>query len=79
MPWLKISKNIFFCLLLKVLSAVKEELMVSGSDDFTLFLWQPTKDKKSLSRMTGKNKWMRGISESQVYEVGIVVRLIVVN
>ena len=33
---------------------VQEELMVSGSDDFTLFLWQPTNEKKSLARMTGK-------------------------
>ena len=75
---IKISKK--YIPLLKVLSAVKEELMVSGSDDFTLFLWQPTKDKKSLSRMTGKNKWMSGISESQVLlAIKIVVRLIVVN
>jgi ribosome assembly protein 4 len=30
-----------------------EEMMVSGSDDFTLFLWSPTKDKHPLTRMTG--------------------------
>eukprot|EP00058_Branchiostoma_floridae_P026356 XP_002611847.1 hypothetical protein BRAFLDRAFT_83129 [Branchiostoma floridae] len=29
------------------------ERLVSGSDDFTLFLWQPSLDKKSLARMTG--------------------------
>lgn len=29
------------------------ELLVSGSDDFTLFLWQPTKDKKPILRLTG--------------------------
>ena len=27
--------------------------LVSGSDDFTLFLWTPTEDKKPLCRMTG--------------------------
>ncbi|XP_066291034.1 notchless protein homolog 1-like [Branchiostoma lanceolatum] len=30
-----------------------QERLVSGSDDFTLFLWQPSVDKKSLARMTG--------------------------
>jgi hypothetical protein len=29
-----------------------EERLVSGSDDFTLFLWQPEKDKRSV----GKNR-----------------------
>ncbi|XP_074640596.1 notchless protein homolog 1-like [Tubulanus polymorphus] len=29
------------------------EYLVSGSDDFTLFLWQPAVDKKSIARMTG--------------------------
>jgi len=28
--------------------------MVSGSDDFTMFLWNPAKEKKSLARLTGK-------------------------
>lgn len=38
----------------KVLEAVGgEELMVSGSDDFTLFLWKPSSEKKSVARMTG--------------------------
>lgn len=27
--------------------------MVSGSDDFTLFLWNPVEDKKPLARLTG--------------------------
>uniref|UniRef100_A0A915JEK5 Uncharacterized protein n=1 Tax=Romanomermis culicivorax TaxID=13658 RepID=A0A915JEK5_ROMCU len=27
--------------------------MVSGSDDFTMFLWEPSLDKKPLARMTG--------------------------
>lgn len=29
------------------------ERLVSGSDDFTLFLWAPAEDKKPLQRMTG--------------------------
>jgi len=29
------------------------ELMVSGSDDFTLFLWSPASSKKPIARMTG--------------------------
>ena len=37
----------------KVIAVVQEELMVSGSDDFTMFLWNPAKEKKSLARLTG--------------------------
>lgn len=29
------------------------ERLVSGSDDFTIFLWEPSKSKKPLGRMTG--------------------------
>ncbi|KAI3373673.1 hypothetical protein L3Q82_022267 [Scortum barcoo] len=36
----------------KVRSSAPERL-VSGSDDFTLFLWNPAEDKKPLARMTG--------------------------
>ena len=42
---------------LKRYSAVRgceSELLVSGSDDFTLFLWRPGESKKPLSRMTGE-------------------------
>lgn len=31
----------------------KTEKLVSGSDDFTLFLWEPEESKKALARMTG--------------------------
>lgn len=31
------------------------EKMVSGSDDFTLFLWNPAESKKHIERMTGKH------------------------
>ena len=33
------------------------EVLVSGSDDFTLFLWHPADSKKHIARMTG----MRGL------------------
>jgi ribosome assembly protein 4 len=29
------------------------EILVSGSDDFTMYMWQPKKQTKSLARMTG--------------------------
>merc|ERR1711963_804091 len=48
----------------KVLSNVEQELMVSGSDDFTLFLWQPVTDKKSLSRMTGHQQLVNDVKFS---------------
>lgn len=32
------------------------ERLVSGSDDFTLFLWNPENDKKPLARLTGNHK-----------------------
>ena len=31
----------------------RPERLVSGSDDFTMFLWEPGRDKKPLARMTG--------------------------
>uniref|UniRef100_A0A3Q3N111 Notchless protein homolog 1 n=1 Tax=Mastacembelus armatus TaxID=205130 RepID=A0A3Q3N111_9TELE len=34
-------------------TASAPERLVSGSDDFTLFLWNPAEDKKPLARMTG--------------------------
>jgi ribosome assembly protein 4 len=33
---------------LKEYEAVGEEKLVSGSDDFTLFLWKPEKEKKPI-------------------------------
>lgn len=35
------------------LTASKQELLVSGSDDFTLYLWDPVNSKKPIQRMTG--------------------------
>lgn len=37
----------------KALSPAKRELLVSGSDDFTLILWNPANEKKPILRMTG--------------------------
>jgi WD40 repeat protein len=34
-------------------AATNPERLVSGSDDFTLFLWEPSDNKKPLERMTG--------------------------
>ena len=44
------------------------EHLVTGSDDFTLFLWDPTKSKKPLARMTGK-VWSCGV-ETAVHVAG---------
>jgi ribosome assembly protein 4 len=40
------------------------ELMVSGSDDFTLFLWQPEDSKKPLARMTGHQQLINDVKFS---------------
>ncbi|VDK43072.1 unnamed protein product [Anisakis simplex] len=32
---------------------VQGEMLASGSDDFTLYLWKPDSDKKAIARMTG--------------------------
>lgn len=37
----------------QLLQGDEPERLVSGSDDFTLFLWQPENDKKPVARMTG--------------------------
>lgn len=35
----------------KQYTSVGEEKLVSGSDDFTLFLWKPEKEKKPIGTM----------------------------
>ncbi len=40
------------------------ERLLSGSDDFTMFLWEPTKSKKSLTRMTGHGQLINVVSFS---------------
>ena len=31
----------------------RPERLVSGSDDFTMFMWEPSTSKKAVARMTG--------------------------
>lgn len=40
------------------------ERLVSGSDDFTLFLWKPETDKKSVARMTGHQQLVNDVKFS---------------
>lgn len=40
------------------------ERLVSGSDDFTLFLWDPAKDKKPLARLTGHQQLVNDVKFS---------------
>lgn len=40
------------------------ERLVSGSDDFTLFLWEPEKSKNSIARMTGHQQLINDVSFS---------------
>ncbi len=40
----------------------REEILVSGSDDFTLFMWQPSSDKKPIARMTGHQQLINQVT-----------------
>lgn len=40
------------------------ERLVSGSDDFTLFLWYPERDKKCVSRMIGHQQLINDVKFS---------------
>jgi ribosome assembly protein 4 len=40
------------------------ERLVSGSDDFTLFLWNPDKEKKPLARLTGHQQLVNDVKFS---------------
>lgn len=42
----------------------KEERLVSGSDDFTLFLWLPEKEKRPMARMTGHQQLINDVKFS---------------
>lgn len=44
--------------------SVGEERLVSGSDDFTLFLWKPEKEKKPIARMTGHQQLINDVKFS---------------
>lgn len=43
---------------------LKSERLVSGSDDFTLFLWNPESDKKPICRMTGHQQLINDVKFS---------------
>ena len=46
------------------MSYVQDELMVSGSDDFKLLLWNPSKEKKSIATMTGHQQLVNDVKFS---------------
>ncbi|KAI9293834.1 putative notchless protein [Neoconidiobolus thromboides FSU 785] len=43
---------------------IKEEILVSGSDDFTMYLWNPFKNNKPIQRMTGHQKLINQVQFS---------------
>ncbi|KAI9013067.1 WD40-repeat-containing domain protein [Gaertneriomyces semiglobifer] len=45
-------------------NGARKEVLASCSDDFTIFLWNPTEDKKSLQRMTGHQQPVMGLAFS---------------
>jgi len=47
-----------------VLKNIGEELMVSGSDDFQLILWNPSTEKKPLAHMTGHQQLVNDVKFS---------------
>lgn len=49
------------------------ELLVSGSDDFTLFLWSAGEGKKPVARMTGKGMLTAAIRAGKFPDVIILV------
>ena len=49
------------------------ELLVSCSDDFTLFLWDPSDGKKPLARMTGHQALVNHLAFSPGEWVGEIV------
>jgi ribosome assembly protein 4 len=42
----------------------ESEKLVSGSDDFTMFLWNPETDKKNICRMTGHQQLINDVKFS---------------
>lgn len=38
------------------------ERLVSGSDDFTLFLWEPAEKKQHIARMTGHQQLVNQVN-----------------
>jgi len=54
-------------------SGGKPERLASGSDDFTMFLWEPSKSSKPLQRMTGHLQLINQVGVSVVLPVRPVV------
>ncbi|KAG0266056.1 hypothetical protein DFQ27_000187 [Actinomortierella ambigua] len=48
----------------KQATAGKPERLVSGSDDFTMYLWEPSTNKKPLKRMVGHQKTVNHVAFS---------------
>lgn len=48
----------------KAFTATNTELLISGSDDHTMFLWSPLSSKKSIARLTGHQKQVNHVSFS---------------
>lgn len=48
------------------------EQLVSGSDDFTLFLWRPAESRKPVARMTGKGEGGRALLRCSPLSAGRV-------
>ncbi|EEZ97691.1 notchless [Tribolium castaneum] len=48
----------------EIVNPIGDERLVSGSDDFTLFLWAPSKDKKPLNRLTGHQQLVNDVKFS---------------
>ncbi|KAI3646114.1 hypothetical protein MP228_009042 [Amoeboaphelidium protococcarum] len=46
----------------QVKQKAKGERLVTGSDDFTMFLWSPSTDKKPLARMTGHQQLVNHVA-----------------
>ena len=47
-------------------TAGQPERMVSGSDDFTMFLWQPSASKQHVARMTGHMQLVNQVGGREV-------------
>ena len=55
----------FICeLLLPLVQGSDSERLVSGSDDFTMFLWHPESDKKPVARLTGHQQLINEVQFS---------------
>ncbi|CAG8462805.1 6138_t:CDS:10 [Diversispora eburnea] len=48
----------------KAATGNKPERLVSGSDDFTMFIWEPSESKKPIARLTGHQKLVNHVSFS---------------